>query len=236
MPHCQKPSPLAIGVLMLDTEFERIKGDIGNPNTFDFPVIFKTIKSATADKVVTNANKARDLLPLFIQGAQELEKQGVKAIATSCGFLTIVQSELTEAVSVPVVTSSLLLIPLISTVLGSKRKIGIITADSNSLSAQHLLAIGIDDRFPVHIKGLENSRVFVDSILSPNANCRLDPQKIEQDLLDLAESFCQNHPAIGVIILECTNLQPYAHNLRRKINRPVYGIVDLINFINKGLP
>lgn len=39
-----KNKPL-IGILMLDTVFKRIPGDIGNPNTFNFPVQYKIVKS-----------------------------------------------------------------------------------------------------------------------------------------------------------------------------------------------
>src|SRR5919198_842274 len=49
-----------------------------------------------------------------IQGARELERGGVRAITTNCGFLAMFQRELAAAVSVPVFTSTLMLVPLVA--------------------------------------------------------------------------------------------------------------------------
>ena len=34
---------MALGILMLDSKFARIPGDVGNATTYDFPVVFKII-------------------------------------------------------------------------------------------------------------------------------------------------------------------------------------------------
>ena len=36
-----------LGVLMLDTRFPRVVGDIGNPLTFDFPVRYEVVRGAS---------------------------------------------------------------------------------------------------------------------------------------------------------------------------------------------
>lgn len=41
-----------IGIIMLDTIFPRIKGDIGNPATFDFPVRYRVVKGASPERMV----------------------------------------------------------------------------------------------------------------------------------------------------------------------------------------
>ncbi|MDR2738460.1 MAG: hypothetical protein LBB68_01305 [Treponema sp.] len=96
----------AIGILMLNTNFPRIPGDIGNATTFSFPVVYKIIETANASNVVSLG--AVELLEPFIKGARELITQGVRAITTSCGFLAIFHRELAAAVDVPVFTSSLI--------------------------------------------------------------------------------------------------------------------------------
>ncbi|MFD2205477.1 aspartate/glutamate racemase family protein [Kiloniella antarctica] len=226
-----------IGILVLDTSFQRIPGDIGNAHSFNYPVKYKVVKSATTDQIVTKGSKARALLPLFIKAAQELEREGVRAIVTSCGFLAVIQEELAAAVSIPVATSSLLLIPMVSNIIGPSKSIGIITADAGSLSQEHLNGAGIDDKIPLHIKGMETSKAFSESILKPPTlpTRPLDPIAIEKDLRALSKELQHAHPDIGAIVLECTNLQPYAKALRTSLNIPVFGIIDLVNLIQSGL-
>ena len=104
-----------VGILMLDTRFPRIPGDMGNATTFPFPVRYHRVTGANPDLVVRRG--AEGLLPNFIEGARALEREGVGAITTNCGFLIKYQRELAAAVSVPVFTSSLLLVPLVHRML-----------------------------------------------------------------------------------------------------------------------
>jgi hypothetical protein len=97
---------------MLDTHFPRIPGDMGNAGTFDFPVRYHRVDGASPDKVVRGGHQA--LLPSFIEGARFLEREGVRAITTNCGFLAKFQREMVAAVSIPVFTSSLMLVPLVT--------------------------------------------------------------------------------------------------------------------------
>jgi len=75
----------SVGILMLDTQFPRIPGDMGNAATFDFPVLYHRVRGASPDLVVRHGQRA--LLPTFIEGARALEREGVRAVTTNCGFL-----------------------------------------------------------------------------------------------------------------------------------------------------
>ena len=97
---------ISIGILMLESAFPRIPGDIGNATTWDFPVLYKVVKKASPDAVVRKGDKR--LLERFISGARELETEGVRAISTGCGFLAMFQNELAAAVDIPVFSSSIL--------------------------------------------------------------------------------------------------------------------------------
>src|SRR5205814_822845 len=130
-----------VGILMLDTRFPRIVGDMGNARTFPFPVRYRRVTGADPDLVVRRG--AEGLLPAFVQGAQELEREGVGAITTSCGFLIKYQQQLARAVRVPVFTSSLLLVPLVHRMLAPGGPVGIITVNAGTLTPEHLAA-GVD--------------------------------------------------------------------------------------------
>ena len=81
-----------VGILLLDTHFPRIPGDIGNPATFDFPVRYHRVAGASAEQVVRGARD--ELLPLFVEGARVLKREGARAISTSCGFLARFQDRM----------------------------------------------------------------------------------------------------------------------------------------------
>jgi hypothetical protein len=93
-----------LGILMLDSKFARIPGDVGNATTYNFPVMYKIIKGATGNRVLRGD---RTLLEPFIDGAKELVEAGCRAVTTSCGFLALFQEEMAASVDVPVFTSSL---------------------------------------------------------------------------------------------------------------------------------
>src|SRR5438093_243813 len=80
-----------VGILMLDTRFPRIPGDMGNATTFPFPVRYHRVQGANPDLVVRRG--AEGLLPAFVDGARQLEREGVGAVTTNCGFLVKFQRE-----------------------------------------------------------------------------------------------------------------------------------------------
>ena len=67
-----------IGILMLDTHFPRIPGDVGNPSTFDFPVRFRVISGATVEAVVRRASPDDELNAQFIKAALAFEAEGAE--------------------------------------------------------------------------------------------------------------------------------------------------------------
>src|SRR5438094_75987 len=123
-----------VGILILDTRFPRIPGDVGNAATFPFPVRYHRVSGADPDLVVRRG--AEGLLPAFVQGARALEGEGVGAITTSCGFLAKYQQELAAAVRVPVFTSSLLMVPLVHRLLPAGRRVGIMTVNAAALGPE----------------------------------------------------------------------------------------------------
>ena len=104
-----------LGILTLDTGFPRIKGDVGSPETFPFPVRYATPRGAAVDLVVHRRDDS--MLPAFIEAGRGLVDAGAVGIATTCGFLARWQDELTAALTVPVLSSSLLQAPLVARTL-----------------------------------------------------------------------------------------------------------------------
>src|SRR5690242_21235515 len=72
-----------LGILMLEARFPRIPGDMGNAETWPFPVLYRVVRGASPERVVLQG--AQGLLPDFIAAAQELVDLGAEAITTNCG-------------------------------------------------------------------------------------------------------------------------------------------------------
>ncbi len=219
----------SIGILILDTKFPRIPGDIGNASSFNFPVRLKIVKGAFVSRAVYNSDPT--LLDLFIKAAKELEADGVKAITTSCGFTVLFQDQLAKAVRVPVFTSNLLVVPLIYKITG--KRVGIITACSDALTKKHLRAANINESIPIAIAGLEKQKEFSRAIL--NNSDTMDPNKIEREVIETAILLKKNYPDIGSIVLECHNLSPYSASIQEVLELPVFDIISFVNFIHHAV-
>ena len=218
-----------LGILMLEARFPRIPGDMGHASTWPFPVLYKVVKGASPQRVV--AEQATGLLPNFIAAAQELEALGADGITTNCGFLSLYQKELAAAVTVPVATSSLMQVPMIESTLPAGKRVGVITVSAASLTREHLLAIGLDPALPVvgTDAGREFTRVLIGNELT------LDAAAAEQDILDAGDALVRNNGAIGAVLLECTNMVPYAGALRDRLGIPVYSIYSFMLWFHAGL-
>lgn len=219
-----------LGILMLEARFPRIPGDMGNGETWPFPVLFRVVPGATPEKVVLLG--AKGLLPDFIAAAQELVHLGAEAITTNCGFLSLFQRELAEAVQVPVATSSLMQVPWVQATLPPGKRVGVITVSKQSLTPAHLDAAGVARDIPC--VGTEGGREFF-RVLIRAGQQDMDIDLATQDILDAGRALVAQHPDVGAIVLECTNMPPYAAALRDALGLPVYDIYSMITWFHAGL-
>ena len=211
-----------LGVLMLDTRFPRLVGDIGNPATFPFPVRYRKVVGASPLRVVIEGD--RSLLAPFVEAARALQAEGCAAISTSCGFLALFQEALQDAVPVPVWTSSLLLLPELQRALPSGRRAGVVTADAASLTGTHLRAAGAAEDTPV--EGLSPDSPFHATLIDNLPE--LDAGLAEAATVAAALRLAHGHPELGAIVLECTNMPPYAEAVHAATGLPVHDITTLI--------
>jgi hypothetical protein len=217
-----------LGILMLQTRFPRPPGDIGNPATFDFPVRYRVVQGASPQRVVRE--RAADLLQPFIRAGQRLCAEGARAISTSCGFLALFQQELAHALPVPVATSSLLQVAWLQQLLSPGRAVGVVTIDASALSADHLRAVGAPADVP--IEGVAPDGEFARRLLGNEPT--LDTVRAQTDVVQAAQRLVSRRPDVAALVLECTNMPPYARAVARVTGRPVYDVVSLLNWLWGG--
>jgi hypothetical protein len=228
---------LMLGVLMLDTTFTRFPGDIGDPGSHT-SVLFERVPSATARRIVGLADDA--FVEPFVAAGQRLIARGATHITTSCGFLVTYQAVLTQRLSVPVITSSLLLLPLLARMMPAGQRVGVLTFSGLALTAQHLAAAGAASDTPV--LGLQpgchfQRAVYEDWVGDPHS----DEAAREADVAVAANALVVAHPHLGAILLECTNFPPHRGAITQatrhhKPGLPVYDIWSLLTLVMGTYP
>jgi len=219
-----------IGVICMDTSFTKILGHIRNPETFDFPVRYRVVRGATAE-LATGTDPP--LLGGFIEAARDLENQGVAAITSGCGFLAIFQRELADAVKVPLYSSSLIQLPMVHRMLRRNQRVGLLLARERTFTRRHLAGVGAE-RVPVCAIGMEEQPEFREVILEA-ARDEIDVDRLGREVLDQVRRLSQGNPDLGALVIECTDLVPYAQAIQRQLNLPVFDIVTLTDMVHRSL-
>jgi hypothetical protein len=203
-----------LGVITLDTRFPRLPGDIGNPASFGVPTLTRVVRGAHPDRVVQSAAGQRDahLLAPFVHAMRELETAGAAAITTSCGFLVLMQQELQALAHVPLVTSSLLMLPQL---LESHARVGVLTVSKQHLEREFVAVAGVaasrmDD---VVIEGVPPDGEFAQVFVGNRAS--MDFARVRREVVEAAERLHARAPDVTDVVLECTNMPPYARDIEQ---------------------
>ena len=218
-----------VGILMLETRFPRIAGDVGNAATWPFPVLYRIVRGASPDRVVRRG--ADGLLDAFVEAGRELVRAGAEGLTTSCGFLALHQADLARACGVPIAASSLMQAPAVEALLPPGRRAGILTVSRASLTARHLALAGVPPDAP--IAGTDGGAEFTRVILDDEP--ALDVDLARRDVVAAARRLVGDHPEVGAVVLECTNMCPYSADVAEAIGLPVYDFVSFVSWFQAGL-
>lgn len=218
-----------IGILMLDSRFPRILGDVGNPCTWPFPVQYGVVDGATPERVVRG--DPSELIGEFVAAGRTLVSKGATGIVTTCGFLSLFQRNLADSLGVPVATSALLQVPSVNALLANSRRAGILTISAQSLKDEHLRAAGVPANTPIGTT--EGGKEFTRAILGDEP--KLDVGLARQDNISAALALQKAHPHLGAIVLECTNMTPYSADIAAATGLPVFSIETLVTWFHSAL-
>ncbi|MEM9604413.1 MAG: aspartate/glutamate racemase family protein [Pseudomonadota bacterium] len=218
-----------VGILMLEARFPRIVGDMGNALTWPFPVQYRVVRGASPDRVVRGG--ATGMLAPFIDAARDLVAHGADGITTNCGFLALYQAELAAALDCPVATSSLMQVNLVDATLPPTRRAGILTISGSSLTPHHLACAGVPADTP--IATTEGRREFTRAILDDEFE--LDVEAARLDNVEAALELQAAHPEVGAIVLECTNMIPYASDIQHATRLPTYSMASFVSWFHSAL-
>ncbi|MBW2057623.1 MAG: aspartate/glutamate racemase family protein [Deltaproteobacteria bacterium] len=220
----------AIGILMLDMKAPLIPGNVGNATTYDFPVRFKVLEGVPSNWWCDEEGPSPRRLEIFIRTARELEREGVRAITTGCGFFAIYQKEASRALNVPLFNSPLLLVPMVSRMIGEKRKVGILTAGARHLKGPFLRNAGIDESIPTAIAGMDEKEEFT-KVHVTQEKSTVDVERMEAEVVDVARRLVSENPDMGALVFECSDLPPFAAAVHEAVGLPVFDFITLVNTV-----
>ena len=208
-------------------QLEAMPGNSTNPDTYPFPIKMVEVSSACVETVITNPSQK--LLQDMVSIVKELkEKDGIRAVTTSCGFNAIFQRQLADSVDIPVLTSSLLQVPFVHNLIGKEKSIGIITANKSSLTTEHMRACGITEDMKTVVFGLEKAKEW--GTIFDNPDQKFDEKIVEQEIIATAKEGIREFPEIGAIVLECTDLPPFAKKISEATGLPVFDYTTMIGY------
>jgi len=217
----------AIGILLMESFMPFPPGDVGNATTFSFPVRYQVVRGASVEALINKADPS--LLDPFVDAGMELAKEGVRAITGDCGYMVVFQQELAKRLPVPVFMSSLMQAPFIARMLKPEQEVGVIVANRRALTDKHLKAAGIDKKMHMRVVGMEDQPYFRKAILDESGE--LVFEKVEKEVVNTVTKLVAKHRKIGAILLECSDLPPYAAAVQEAVGLPVFDFVTMINYV-----
>lgn len=223
-----------IGILMLDTRFPRIPGDIGNAKTYPgIPIRYKVVDNASADRIM-GQSPAPELLQPFIDAARELEAEGCRAITTSCGFLAKFQKELAAAVNIPVFSSGMMLAHLAKQMIGPDKKVAIFTERAWNITDEHFTSLGFSkEEANIVVTGMPEGSAFPALFIDGGVEENLEV--LEEAMREMTTRHMRNHPDTGAIVFECTNFGPFTKLVYDIAKVPIFTINWLVEMMSKAI-
>lgn len=221
-----------LGILMLDGKMAEVAGCMAAEATFPYPVLRRVVPGA---RPPASPAEVEALLPRYLDAARVLEQEGISVLTENCnGLMVLLQDRLAAAVSVPVVTSALLMVPQLHRMMPARR-IGILAFHPESVNEQVYNACGWSEReIPVAVGGVAGSEAWQEFLRTKEIPDLLRP-RLEADLVAVGRRMAEEHPDLGAFVCECTLVPPSSQALRDALGLPVYDILNLLDLAVRGL-
>lgn len=221
-----------IGIIYIEeVYYPMLPGNVVNGYTYHYPVRLKAVKGLDVPNLFKMGESVYENI---MEACLELEKEGVRAISSACGFFGNYHAKVAEQLSIPVALSSLVQIPWIAALLKPTQTIGVITADKSSFSAHLLDSCLVPD-------SLKGRLVVKDAKQTKEFSCVIeqrgswDNTVAQEEIVKLGREIVNEHPETGAILLECSDMPPYAYAVQEATGLPVFDFITLINWLEDSV-
>lgn len=216
-----------IGIIAVDMGYPKLPGNVVNASTYSYPVLYKKV-SFQIEQLFAGDPGLREMI---VNAARELAADGVRAIVGACGYFAHFQKDVAAAVDVPVFMSSLCQLSMIKLGLRAEQKILVLCASGDSFNQDFLSKVNarMEDCIIQDVGSMES---FAGIRWDGRS---LDNGKLTDDLAALAARAVAEHPEVGAILLECSDLPPYAYAIQAATGLPVFDFISMIDWIEKSV-
>jgi hypothetical protein len=224
----QQMSGYSVGIIYIeDVWYPMVPGNVVNACTYDFPVRMRAVPNLDIDRLFrADPTVADDIIAL---GRHMIEREGIRALCSACGFFGNYHRQVADALDIPVALSSLVQVPWVRSLLRPRQKIGVLTADQSSISERMLKSCGIDDPGLLVVKDLRHAPEF-SAILEYRG--QFDNGKVRQEVVGAALELLKEDADLGAIVLECSDMPPYAAAVQAATQLPVFDFITLIRWLH----
>jgi len=220
-----------VGIVFIEqVNYPLMPGNVVNAWTYDFPVRMKAVENLTNDRLFNNDKTIAD--DVIAAAKHMVEKDGVRAICSACGFFGNFQQEVSEALDVPVAMSSLVQLPWIKSIIKPGKKVGILTANGGALTPTLFENCGISDYSDIAVKDMLSSKEFAAVV---DMRGHFDNGIARQEIITAARELVEENDDIGAILLECSDMPPYASDIQAVTGLPVFDFITLIKWLESAV-
>jgi Asp/Glu/hydantoin racemase len=226
----QQVAGYSVGIVYIENvHYPMMPGNVVNAYTYDFPVRMMAVPNLTNDRLFNADPTIAD--DIIATAKHMVEKEGVRAICSACGFFGNFHKQVAAAVNVPVAMSSLVQLPWIKALLKPDQKVGILTANGAALTPQLFENCGVKDYDNIVVRGMEHSENFAAVV---DMRGHFDNGKARDEVVGAALDLFKEEGDIGAILLECSDMPPYAAAIQEATQLPVFDFITLIKWLHNG--
>ena len=227
----QQVAGYPIGIVYIENvNYPLIPGNVVNAYTYDFPVKMKAVPNLTNDRLFNNDPTIID--DVVATAKSMVEQYGVRAICSACGFFGNYQQQVRAAVDVPVAMSSLVQLPWIQSLIKPEQKIGILTANKGSMTDTLLKSCGATKTDNIVVKDALQTKEFSAVV---DMRGHFDNNIAKNEIVNLAKELVNENDDIGAILLECSDMPPYAYAVQEATQLPVFDFITLIKWLHNSV-
>lgn len=219
----------SVGVLVIETRHPLLPGNLQDARTFSHPVLYGRVRVPDG---LSLSSGHPDILGAIITAAQDLADQGVGALVGACGSFGFYQREVAKSFDLPVFMSIMTQVPFILQSLGPHRKLCVVAAWRAALDLRLFEACGITDTTRLVIKEMAGQQEF-ERMLSGEGS--IDPDALRLEVLSVISAAVREEPQIGGIVLQCSDLPPFAFDVHNATGLPVFDAALLIEWVQMAV-
>ncbi len=227
----QQIAGYSVGIVYIEqVNYPMMPGNVVNGWTYDFPVRMKAVPNLTNTRLFDADPTIAD--DVISAAKHMVENEGVRAICSACGFFGNYHKKVADALDVPVAMSSLVQVPLIQSIIGSSKKIGILTANAEAMTNDLFYNCGIEKTDNLVVQDTLGTEEFSAVV---NMTGEFDNGKAKEEILECSRQLLARDEEIGAILLECSDMPPYASAIQEETQLPVYDFISLIKWLHNSV-